>query len=90
MEIQISPNACFKSVSIQTQADDVTTIQKREEDVTTYKAIADKAKERLDDARNVADQREAVLRKTIKEQRAELRDADNKVYHFKIWQRHKS
>ena len=61
------------------EADDATTIKKLEEDVITYKAIADKAKERLDEACKAADQREVALRKTIAEQNLQLRDADAKV-----------
>ena len=63
----------------QTKTDDATMIQKLEQDVVTYKAIADKAKERLDEACKAADQREVALRKTIAEQNLQLRDADAKV-----------
>ena len=42
-----------------------TTIQKLEDEVATYKALADKAKERLEEARREAEQREVVLTKTI-------------------------
>ena len=70
MATQTSPNPYFVSVGTQTQADGATTIQKLEEDVATYKAIAEKAKVRLDEARKDAEQREASLRKTIVDQTA--------------------
>ena len=76
---QTSPNPCFLSIGIQIEADGATTIQKLEEDVATYKAIIDKAKERLDEARKDAEQREAVLRKTIADQTVQLREADKKI-----------
>ena len=75
----IPADACFVSIETQTEADNATTIQQLEEDVATYKAIADKAKEQVDEASQAADQREAELRKTITDQSTQLRDADEKV-----------
>ena len=75
----IPPDTCFVSVETQKEANDATKIQKLEEDVATYKAIVDKAKERPYEARQAADQRETVLRKSIEDQSAQLRDADEKV-----------
>ena len=54
-------------------------IQKLEQDVVTYKAIADKAKEQLDKACKAVDQCEVALKKAIAEQNLQLRDADAKV-----------
>ena len=55
------------------------TIHKLEDNVATYKAIADKAKERLEEVREAANKREAALRKTIEEQAAQLREVDAKI-----------
>ena len=76
---QTSSNPCFESVGIQTEVDGAIVIQKLEEDIATYKAITEKAKVRLEEARKDAEQREAVLRKTIADQSAQLWEADEKV-----------
>ena len=79
MATPTSPNPCFVSVGTQAKADGAMAIQKLEEDITTYKAIAEKAKVRLDEARKDAEQQEAMLRKTIADQSAQLCEADEKV-----------
>ena len=64
--------------STATQTDTVNTaqIQQLEEEVASYKAIAEKAKERLEAAHHVAEEREAALQKTIQ---AQQREADDKL-----------
>ena len=76
---QTLSNPC--SLSIDTQTDDhgVTTIQKLEDEVATYKAITNKAKEHLDEARKEAELREAALRKTIEDQTTQLCEEDDKI-----------
>ena len=59
--------------------DGTTTIQKSEDEVATHKAIVDKAKERLEEARREAEKREAVLRKPIEDQTTQLHEADDKI-----------
>ena len=51
-------------------------IQQLEEEVASYKAIADKAKERLEENRHAAEEREAALQRTIQ---AQQQDADDKL-----------
>ena len=50
-----------------------------EDEVATYKAIADKAKECLEEPQVEAEKRETALRKTIEEQAAQLCEADAKT-----------
>ena len=50
-----------------------------EDEVATYKAIADKAKECLEEPQVEAEKRETALRKTIEEQVAQLCEADAKT-----------
>ena len=54
----------FSSTCTQTDEEDATTIQQLEE-VTTYKAIADKAKERLEAARVEVEKMEAASAKQL-------------------------
>ena len=75
----ITTNNQFTSVETQTEPDNASTIQQLEEDIASYKAIAEKAKERLEETRHTAKQREATLRKTIADQRAQLKDVDDKL-----------
>ena len=75
----ITIDTYFASVETQTESEDVTTIKQLEEDDVTYKAIIDKAKERLEEARHAANEREDALRKTIEDQRAQLKDTDEKL-----------
>ena len=76
---QTSHNPCFLSIGTQMDDDDEMAIQKLEDEVTPYKAIADKAKERLEEARREAEKREAALRKTIEDQTTQLHDTNNKI-----------
>ena len=69
----------FVSIETQTDPDDAPTIPQLEEDIISYKAIAEKAKEQLEETRHAAEEREAVLRKTIEDQRIQLKDADDKL-----------
>ena len=75
----ITTNNQFTSVETQTEPDNASTIQQLEEDIASYKAIAEKAKERLEETRHAAEEREVALRKTIEDQRAQLKDVDDKL-----------
>ena len=79
MATQTSPNPCFLSIGTQTDGDGATAIQKLEDEVATYKAIVNKAKDRLDEARKEAEQREVMLRKTITDQTTQLHHMDIKI-----------
>ena len=76
---QTSPNPCFLSIGTQTDGDGATAIQKLEDEVATYKAIVDKAKEHLEEARKDTAQREASLTRTITDQTVQLRKVDEKI-----------
>ena len=64
------------STATQTDPEDTLRIQQLEEEVASYKAIADKAKERLEENRHAAEEREAALQRTIQ---AQQQDADDKL-----------
>ena len=71
---------------MQTEEDIAMTMHKFEDNIAMYKAIADKTKECLEDARSEAEKskdratkREAALPKTIDEQTTQLCDAENKT-----------
>ena len=74
----ITTNNQFTSVETQTEPDNASTIHQLEEDIASYKAIVDEAKERLEETLHAAEEREATLRKTIEDQRAQLKDTDDK------------
>ena len=69
----------FVCVETQMEPDNVSTIQQLKEDVASYKAIAEKAKEQLEETCHATEEREAAFQKTIADQRAELTTADDKL-----------
>ena len=64
------------SIATQTDPDNAARIQQLEDEVASYKAIADKAKERLEATRHAAEEREAALQRTIQ---AQQKEADDKL-----------